>query len=296
MRYVVGYAAHERGRDALNLGVALARATGAVLEVVVVLRAHDQYSSAPRDNFGILLEDQAKQWLTAAAELLPEDVEFELRMHRSVNAPAGLMEVAATSGAAAIVVGGSSETPWLRHGVGSAGGALLHRSRIPVILAPRGYEPAPLTEIACAVSPEPESRGLLEEAIATLNRTGLPVRLICLAEGGRGEAARAREAVEGMVAASAVEPEDPERLRVVVGHGRSVAEAVESVEWGEGTVLMAGSSRLARRGELFLSSTTAKILTRLPIPLVVVPRDYHPGRGGSADQPWTGELPIVGRS
>ncbi|MCP3427112.1 universal stress protein [Rothia sp. AR01] len=292
MRYAVGYAAHERGRDALNLGVALARATGAVLEVVVVVKAREQYSSAPRDDFGRLVEDQAKRWLNEAAELVPDDVEVELRLHRSINAPAGLMEVAASSGAAAVIVGGSSASGWLRHGVGGTGSALLHRSRIPVILAPRGYEPAPLTEIACAVSPEPESAGLVEEAVATLNRTGLPVRLIALAEGD--DAARARESLEALVAASRVEPEDPGRLSVVVGSGASVADAVESVTWGEGTVLMAGSSRLARRGELFLSSTTAKILTRLPIPLVVVPREYHPGRGGSADQPWTGELPIVG--
>ena len=48
-------------------------------------------------------------------------------------------------------------------------------------------------------------------------------------------------------------------------------------------------------GRLFLSSTTSKILTALPIPLVMVPRDYQPGRNGSTALPWTGALPAVGR-
>ena len=34
-------------------------------------------------------------------------------------------------------------------------------------------------------------------------------------------------------------------------------------------------------------------MTKLPIPLVVVPRDYHPGRKGSQQQPWTGSIPVI---
>jgi len=77
------------------------------------------------------------------------------------------------------------------------------------------------------------------------------------------------------------------------GAGTTIVEAVDSVHWNEDSVLMAGSSKLAQRGELFLSSTTAKIMTKLPIPLVVVPRDYHPGRKGCQQQPWTGSIPII---
>ena len=99
--------------------------------------------------------------------------------------------------------------------------------------------------------------------------------------------------VERLVEDSSVPLTDPEALEVVVARGKTIPDAVESVDWAPTALLMAGSSKLAQRGELFLSSTTAKILTRLPIPVLVVPRDYHPGRYGSEAQPWTGSLRVV---
>ncbi|WP_240624995.1 hypothetical protein [Kocuria tytonicola] len=46
MRYVVGYGADKRSRDAVRLGVALARAFRAELEIVCVVRTDDPFSAA----------------------------------------------------------------------------------------------------------------------------------------------------------------------------------------------------------------------------------------------------------
>ena len=38
--------------------------------------------------------------------------------------------------------------------------------------------------------------------------------------------------------------------------------------------MIVGSSRLAEKNKLFLGSTANKVLRALPVPMVVVPRDY----------------------
>lgn len=300
MRYVVGYAAHPRGRDALNLAVALARSMDAALEVVMVVKVRRQGLPTVmhgQGNYQQMVEGQAKQWLTEAAGLIPEGISATYRMHRAESTAAGLMEVAQDVGAGAIIVGGSSQSSWLWHGIGATDNALFHTSPVPVIMAPRGYpEDRSIRQIDCAVSPEPASAGLVEEAVATANRTGLPMRLVALLTGDGAARPREEDALatlRELVENSSVPLQDPALLTCAVGEGESIPEAVEAIDWPEDAVLMAGSSKLAQEGRLFLPSTAAKILTRLPIPVVLVPRDYSPGRGGSEDRPWTGALRIV---
>jgi nucleotide-binding universal stress UspA family protein len=57
-----------------------------------------------------------------------------------------------------------------------------------------------------------------------------------------------------------------------------MAEAVESIDWAAGGLLIVGSSRLAQGRQTFLGPTAARILRHVPVPVVVVPR--HPA--GSA--------------
>ncbi|WP_185173828.1 universal stress protein [Rothia nasimurium] len=299
MRYVVGYSPSPRGRDALNLAVALASSLGAELDVVYVLKQQNPRLAAPRSNFGAMLQEQAVGWLEEAQQWVPTSLKARFHLRQAESTAAGLMEFAGAIGAGAIIVGGAKTGGWLFHSIGSVGNALLHRASVPVILAPHNYDAEThITQIDCAVSPDIDSIGLVEEAVATCNRTDLAVRLVSLIEDVATDGFAAREAEEGvrdLLEQSSLAPERPDLITVAVGHGASVPDAVESVNWSAGSVLMAGSSKLAQRGELFLSSNTAKILTRLPIPLVVVPRDYSPGRRGSAQEPWTGSIPVVGR-
>ena len=47
------------------------------------------------------------------------------------------------------------------------------------------------------------------------------------------------------------------------------------LEWDDGEILIVGSSRLAQKNSMFLGSTANKVLRALPVPMVVVPRDYE---------------------
>jgi nucleotide-binding universal stress UspA family protein len=62
---------------------------------------------------------------------------------------------------------------------------------------------------------------------------------------------------------------------VEVAHGRTIEEAIDDLEWEDGEVLIVGSSRLGERNKLFIGSTANKVLRALPVPMVVVPRDYE---------------------
>ncbi len=298
MRYVVGYSPSPRGRDALNLAVVLARSLGAELDVVYVLKHQNPRLAAPRSNFGAILQQQAVGWLEQAQGWVPAELTARFHLRQSESTASGLIEFAEAISAGAILVGGAKTGGWLFHSLGSVGNALLHRSSVPVILAPHDYSPETrIAQIDCAVSAEIDSISLVEEAVATANRTQLPVRLVCLAEGGDDPAAAAESeaAVQDLLKQSSVKPDESARLAVAVGLGDTVPQAVESLDWSAASVLMAGSSKLAAHGQLFLSSHTAKILTRLPVPLVIPPRDYSPGRRGSAQEPWTGSIPVLGR-
>ena len=60
-----------------------------------------------------------------------------------------------------------------------------------------------------------------------------------------------------------------------VAHGRTIEEAIDDLEWDEGEIMIVGSSRLAEKNKLFIGSTAHKVLLALPVPMVVVPRDYE---------------------
>jgi nucleotide-binding universal stress UspA family protein len=61
---------------------------------------------------------------------------------------------------------------------------------------------------------------------------------------------------------------------IVVAQGRTIEEAVDRLDWEDGEILLIGSSRLAQHRATFLGSTANRILRALPVPMIVVPRDY----------------------
>ena len=70
---------------------------------------------------------------------------FEVRVASSI--PAGLLDVAADVDASALVLGSSSKGPLGRISFGSVTDRLVHSAPLPVLLAPRGYRPAPNSHI-----------------------------------------------------------------------------------------------------------------------------------------------------
>ena len=286
MRYVVGYSANDRGHDAVNLAIALARGRGASLDLVLVVPEVQQAGAAhaPRAGFEKLLTEQADQWLEEALALVPADVPAQAHLRRGDSDAHALIEAAEELGADILVIGAARTGLFKRFTIGSVAGALLHASTVPVALAPHGFHrTAPLTRISCGLGTRAGAGRLLDFALGMAANRNVPLRVVSLLalDGGDpdGAAAAAREHAEKSVAAAA--PVSPTgtplsaATEVVVAQGRSIEEAVDGLDWDDGEVLVIGSSRLARARSIFLGSTANRILRALPVPMLVVPSGYE---------------------
>ena len=62
-----------------------------------------------------------------------------------------------------------------------------------------------------------------------------------------------------------------------IAEGRDWEDALDSLPWGEGEVLVVGSSRLGPVARVFLGSNSIKIVRSSPVPVLVIPRgaDVH---------------------
>lgn len=280
MRYVVGYTPNARGADAVALGSAMARAQGARLDLVYVVDRSTPHA-AHTDDGRASTEEQAV--LTAQREglqLVPEDVSVEFHVRDADSFAAGLIDAAVECNADLIVVGAASNGLFKRHTVGSVANSLLHASPVPVALAPRGYRNTEAIErLTLAVGQRTGANAAIDTAIDWTKRRGVPLRLVSLveldAEGDSGEAVNAAHIHANTVLTEAAHrlPEG-HRVSVEVAHGRTIEEAIDDLEWYDGEILLVGSSRLAERNKLFIGSTANKVLRALPVPMVVIPREY----------------------
>ncbi|WP_448317051.1 universal stress protein [Streptomyces sp. CO7] len=272
--YVVAYGGDDRSKIALRTGADLARSLGAVLDIVLVVRADAPFGATypPAPDIESLVEQQARQWLDEARASIPSDVPVETHIRRHRSVAQGILEAAADIDARLIVVGtASGGGPGFT--VGPVATQLLHASPVPVALVPRHHEsPGLLEKVYCAVGTRPGAQLVVRESVEAARRAGLDLHLVSLLEldeqHGAGEPAR-RHATE-LIAAAAEDFTDG-RARVEIGQGRTMKQAVESIDWDPRGVLLIGSSRLAPGRRTFLGTTAARILRHLPIPMVVVP-------------------------
>ncbi|OSM44301.1 universal stress protein [Nesterenkonia sp. PF2B19] len=240
-RILVGYGGDERSRDAVRLGVALARAADAHLHLQLILRQHSAFTPAypPVGDVGGIIADQARGWLAEAQQMIPDDVAHSSAISPAPSVAEGLIAAAEEHGADLLVTG--SGVGARRLTTHPAVDALLHSSPVPLALAPAGHrDETPVGHVLAAVSPGGGVHQVADDAAAWAAQLQVPVTQVTFPQGG-----------------------DP-------------ARAVAAHDWPEGGLLMMGSSRLAGRRRLFLGDTAARILTQLPIPLIVMPRHDTP--------------------
>lgn len=284
MRYVVGYTPTERGADAVALATSMALAQGAPLDLVYVVKKGAPYVALNPEGSRVSAVEQ--EVLTAerqGLDLIPGGLEATFHVREGESFAAGLIDAAVEFKAGLIVVGAAATGLFKRYTVGSVANALLHASPVPVALAPRGYQrTAPLTRLTLAVGQRAGAEAAIDTAINAAKRRGVPLRLVSLVEldAARDDAGEAINAAHihantvlteaaGKVAAG-------HQVTVAVAHGRTIEEAIDGLEWEDGEILIVGSSRLAERNRMFLGSTANKVLRALPVPMVVVPREYEP--------------------
>ncbi len=289
MRYVVGYVPNRHGTDAVNLAATLAGPQAATLDIVVVVPIErptfDMYS--PDRAFYAQLEKQGREWLDEALRQVPEGVTATGRLVQGETITEGLIDAATDPGPGAeaglIVIGASPQGLRGRFTIGSIAGALLHSSPVPVALAPSGYEGHPaITRITCATGTREGADALLDVAIDSAARRRVPLRLmslVALGDDGPADEDHPRiAAAEGHAAtlaerARAALPDDCP-VTSVVGRGHSLEECVQALDFSASEVVLVGSSRLAGPRRLFIGASANKMLRALPVPMIVVPRDY----------------------
>ncbi|WP_337589200.1 universal stress protein [Arthrobacter alpinus] len=215
--------------------------------------------------------------------LIPEDVPAQAHIQRGESEAEALIAAAQELGAGLLVIGASSTGLFKRFSIGSVASSLLHASTVPVALAPSGYSRTePITRLTCALGTRVGAQEVLAVALAMAKRRCLPLRLVSLVALGPGESdATVQDAqahLNGVaqashtLAADALETLKPD---VVVGTGRTIEDAVDRLDWQDGELLMIGSSRLAHSKSIFLGATANRILRALPVPMIVVPRDFE---------------------
>ncbi|WP_043846642.1 universal stress protein [Crystallibacter crystallopoietes] len=279
MRYVVGYQPDERGADAVALGVAISRAQGIGLDIVYVVPENAPFVSVePRGRRIKAGEQEITRARHEALALVPSDVEADFRVVDADSFSEGLINAAVEDAAALIVIGAASHGIFKRFTVGSVANALLHASPLPVALAPRGYQHnGPLTRMTAFIGQRPGSQAARDVAVTAADRRGVPLRLVSLVALDTREHSDSGEAIhQAHLHANSVLAETASKLlegtaTVTVAHGRSIEQAIDSLDWEDGELVIIGSSRLAQRNRLFLGSTALKVLRALPVPMVVVP-------------------------
>lgn len=286
MRYVVGYGPRQRGIDAVNLAVTLARSSGATLDLVSVLPSDaptfDMYS--PDDAYSAALEEQAREWLADGLGRVPDDVRAESHLRRADSITQGLLDASVDPDrgqAGLIVVGTHHRVRAGRFGLGSLADALLHAAAVPVALAPAEYQAHPrISRITCATGVQPGSEDLLDAVVGLAASWKAPLRVMSLVAIGesdrddrREEWAKLAELHVGTLVerATAALPADCP-VTSVVGQGESLQDAVEGLDFVDSEVVVIGSSRLAQPKRIFLGSSASKIMRALPVPLIVWPR------------------------
>ncbi|QPK78760.1 universal stress protein [Corynebacterium lizhenjunii] len=282
---VVGYVATDFGRDALRLGIALAKDRDVNLEIVMVAPEHNSFSGIyPHDRgYCSILEEQLAGWLQEALDEVPDGIHATARIYPGESEAAALNAAAEELEADLIVVGARKGGLLGRFQMGSAVNVLLHSGSVPIALAPRGYNyPGPITRISTFFGPRPGTSDVIAIGLDRARRREIPLRLVSLVLSGEsdmhGLGTDVLSAVSaygnrklGEVAKSML---DAGHATTAVASGMDVEDALSRLDWEEGELAFVGSSRMAVPGRLFLGSTASRMLRSIPIPMVVVPAGY----------------------
>lgn len=284
MRFLVGYTATVAGADALALGARLAQSPGAELDIVLVLNAGDRATLTPADpGYDSFLNDLAEEWLRTARALVPAGISVHTHLEHADSFTQGLLTAAERLHADVIVVGAARHGLLGRFAIGSVAGGLLHSSPIPVALAPEGTRllgsVKSVSRITCAMGTRAGATGVLTAGIRLALTADAPLRLVSLVALDRpGDSAAATqlaaEHAQTVLDYATEQLVDEVKVTASVASGHSIEHAVQALDWDRAELCIVGSSRLAQPNRLFLGSTAAKMLRELPVPLIVVPRDF----------------------
>ncbi|AKK08241.1 universal stress protein [Corynebacterium testudinoris] len=282
-RFLVGYVATHFGRDALNLAISLAQGRDVHIDIVMVVPVDNAYSGIyPHDRgYASIVEEQMAQWLQDALDRVPEGISATGRIVAGESEAETLHRTALDLGADLIVVGARDGAILSRFRVGSVANALLHSSSVPVALAPAGFDyTGPTTRFTAMFGSRPGAPDVVGLAVDRARRRGVPLRLASLVLSDATVLDDVRALGDARLTELAGEMVESGAATTIIAAGESIEQAMQQLDWQQGDVVVAGSSRMAANGRIFIGTTAAKILRTIPVPMLVVPAGYIYDEGG----------------
>ncbi|BBY28680.1 universal stress protein [Mycolicibacterium sediminis] len=296
MTIIAGFSSSRQGSAPLNLAAQIARTTGEkVIATAIIERSPARQDDPIEAEYLRYVSAQAKASLDAVVHQFPAGLDIPVVVHHSTSIPVGLTELVEAHDADLVVVGSSSSGLLGRVGLGSVTERLVHTASVPVAIAPRGYAPGsdPIRRLTAAYGDEADVNGLIPAAAELAGRwsaslriasfTVRPVRMFAGAIEQSAEDLVVRQWTRRTFDDISRQLEDVrERIAlpdvdVSVGSGHDWREAVESVTWQEGDVLLLGSGAAGPVARVFLGSAASKILRHAPVPVMIVPRHRSAG-------------------
>ena len=177
MHLTVGYLATPTGDDGVALASALAKTFDADVDVVLVVREELPDGHPGRAEYQRLLVERGEEWVAKAVEALAANgVSAGSTVLVGESFAESLIGFAEQKESDLIVIGGARDGFFGGHVIGPVSGALLHRSPIPVALAPRGYAEDPPPAVAAVTAAVPTRPG---PTIRCRSRSRSPARRAC---------------------------------------------------------------------------------------------------------------------
>lgn len=294
MTILVGYAQGEGGTGGVQLGAMLAEATHSELVVATVVpRPWTTPSMAKVDAEFVSWTEQvverARAEVAEYMEIYPPELRWEFLRLDHRTASSALITHAREINADALVISSTSDGQLGQIVVGSTGDALLHRSPVPIGIAPRGYrspKDGQLTRITVAVSGAGEdTRAVLGRARELADHTDIPLRVVTFAvRGGAMYPPLVGLSTEDVVLDEWKDQSQQDHQRLIadglvspdtqcqVAAGRGWREAFDAIDWIDGEVLFVGSTREGILSQVFIGSRAAKLIRHSSVPVVVLPR------------------------
>jgi nucleotide-binding universal stress UspA family protein len=294
MTIIAGFSSSRQGIAPLNLAAQISRWTGdKVVAAAIVERPWPAKDDPIEDEYLRYVTSQASQAIDRMVGQLPGDLDIPTVVHQSTSIPTGLTELVEAHDARLVVVGSSSSGLLGRVTLGSVTERLVHTAAVPVAIAPRGYPlgPEPIRRLTAAYGGEADINGLIAAAAelakqwpVQLRIVSFTVRPVAVFSGKIERSAEdlviqqwARRTMDDIVKqlnnvrANISVPD----VEVVVGSGHDWREAVESVSWEAGDMLLLGSGAAGQAAQVFLGSAASKILRHAPVPVMIVPRRHR---------------------
>jgi nucleotide-binding universal stress UspA family protein len=180
MTIIAGFSSSRQGSAPLNLAAQFAHTTGEkIIAAVVVERALPPGADPIEDEYRGFLASRAGASLERVVGQMRGDLDITVTIHHSTSIPNGLMELAAQHSADVVVVGSSSSGLLGRVTLGSVTERLVHTSKVPVALAPRGYpsSPVPVQRLTAAYGGGADAVGLIATSAELAKRWKVRLRI-----------------------------------------------------------------------------------------------------------------------